>query len=457
MADNPALVAAIDSGRPVLPVFILDQETPGKWAPGAGSLWWMHQTLESLGKTFAAAGAPLVLRRGRVADVLRHLVHEVGAAEIHAGRPVEPWARRVLDELVATAGVPVHLHRTTLLFDPGSVRTLSGGAYGVFTPFARACLARPKPAAPLAAPTTIAGISVASDRLEDWQLLPTQPERAAGFRRTWKPGEAGAAERLAKIAAQTVADYDRTRNLPGEDGTSALSPRLHWGELSPGQIWHAVDDIEGAGKDSYLSELLWREFSANLLWHHPDLPEKPLRPEFANMPFRDDAADLTAWQRGQTGIPIVDAGIRQLWGLGWMHNRVRMITASFLVKHLLLPWQEGEAWFWNTLVDADLASNSAQWQWVAGSGADAAPYFRVFNPVLQGRKFDADGNYVRRWVPELARLSDKALQAPWEASESELAQAGVRLGHTYPHPIVDLPAGRARALAAYKTIGRSPE
>ena len=454
LADNPALAAAIASGLKVLPVYVLDRETPGPWAPGAASLWWLHHSLASLGAAFTAAGAQLVLRRGRTADVLRHLAHEVGAAEIHTGRAVEPWARDVLDDIVATAGVPVHTHRTSLLFDPESIRTQSGGAYGVFTPFARACLARPAPAAPLPAPDAIPGATgIASDRLEDWRLLPDRPDWAAGLRATWVPGEKAAAARLAKVTAKIVGGYDRTRNLPGQDGTSALSPRLHWGELSPGQIWHAVDKVEGAGRDAFITELLWREFSANLLWQHPNLPDTPLRPEFARMPVRDDPAGLRAWQRGRTGIPIVDAGMRQLWELGWMHNRVRMIVASFLVKHQLLQWQEGEAWFWDTLVDADLASNSAQWQWVAGCGADAAPYFRVFNPVLQGRKFDTDGAYVRRFVPELARLSDHALQAPWEASAVELAAAGVRLGATYPHPVLDLAAGRARALAAYKQLG----
>ena len=367
LTDNPALMAAIASGRPVLPLFVLDRETPGKWTSGGASLWWLHHSLESLAAGFASAGAPLVLRRGRTADVLRHLAHEVGAAEIHAGRAIEPWARNVIDELVATAGVPVHTHRTSLLFDPDGIRTQSGGSYGVFTPFARACLARPKPTAPLPAPRAIRGATgVASDPLEEWGLLPTQPDWAGGLRETWKPGEAAAAARLATVAAGIVGGYDRTRNSPGQDGTSALSARLHWGELSPGQIWHAVDGVEGPGRDSYVNELLWREFCANLLWHHPDLPEKPLRPEFAGMPVRHDPAGLRAWQRGRTGIPIVDAGMRQLWQLGWMHNRVRMIVASFLVKHLLLPWQEGAAWFWDTLVDADLASNSAQWQWVAG-------------------------------------------------------------------------------------------
>ncbi len=455
MHDNPALVAAIASGRPVLPLFILDRETPGRWAPGGASLWWLHHSLVSLGESLEKAGAKLILRRGAAVEVLRHLVHEVGAAEIHAGRAIEPWARKVMDEVVSTSGAKLHLHRTALLYEPDGIRTQSGGAYGVFTPFSRACLARGAPDKPLSAPLSFKGVSAPSDELADWKLLPARPDWAAGLRARWVPGEAGAAQRLKRVVADVVKGYDQTRNFPGQDGTSALSPRLHWGELSPGQIWHAVEGIESKGRTTFVNELLWREFSANLLWHHPDLPEKPLRPEFAAMPWRRDAAGLRAWQRGQTGIPLVDAGMRQLWNTGWMHNRVRMVVASFLIKHLLLPWQDGEAWFWDTLVDADLASNSAQWQWVAGSGADAAPYFRVFNPVLQGWKFDPKGDYVRRWVPELARLPDKALQNPWDASEEELAAAGVRLGETYPRPIVDLAAGRARALEAFAGLNKA--
>ncbi len=254
-------------------------------------------------------------------------------------------------------------------------------------------------------------------------------------------------------------NYARTRNSPGMDGVSMLSPRLHFGEISPAQAWHAAEAARpGAeGTRVWTDELLWREFSANLLWEHPILPEAPLRGEFAAMGWRDDRAGLAAWQRGRTGLPIVDAGMRQLWHLGWMHNRVRMITASFLVKHLLLPWQDGEAWFWDTLVDADLASNAAQWQWVAGSGADAAPFFRVFNPVLQGEKFDPEGAYVRRWVPELARLPDRFLHAPWSAPADILDAAGVAIGRTYPAPVVDLAAGRARALAAFRLLPRAAE
>jgi deoxyribodipyrimidine photo-lyase len=301
---------------------------------------------------------------------------------------------------------------------------------------------------PTPAPARIPGVAgVASDRLEDWGLLPTAPDWAGGLRNAWSPGEAGAQARLAAFAAAALDRYKAERDMPGMDGTSRLSPHLAWGEIAPRQLWHA-----GAGYEKFRDEVLWREFAANLLWQHPGLPEAPLRAQFAAMPWRSDAAGLRAWQRGQTGVPIVDAGMRQLWQTGWMHNRVRMVVASFLVKHLLIPWQDGEAWFWDTLVDADLAQNAASWQWVAGCGADAAPYFRVFNPVLQGRKFDPDGAYVRRFVPELAALPDAAIHAPWEAAPLLLAGAGVRLGATYPHPIVDLPMGRDRALAAFAAL-----
>ncbi len=300
-------------------------------------------------------------------------------------------------------------------------------------------------------------------RSNSWGLLPTRPDWAGGLRATWSatgpgdaPGEAGAQRRLRRFADAVLDAYDASRNSPGMDGTSMLSPRLHWGEVSPAQAWHAADAARpgSRGTQVWTDELLWREFSAHLLWQHPTMPEAPLRGEFAAMAWRRDPAALRAWQRGRTGVPIVDAGMRQLWRTGWMHNRVRMIVASFLVKHLLQPWQDGAAWFWDTLVDADLASNSAQWQWVAGSGADAAPFFRVFNPVLQGRKFDPDGTYVRAYVPELGRLPAPLIHAPWEASAPKLAEAGISLGRTYPPPIVDLGAGRARALAAFRALPR---
>ncbi|MDE2575464.1 MAG: FAD-binding domain-containing protein, partial [Rhodospirillales bacterium] len=298
--------------------------------------------------------------------------------------------------------------------------------------------------------------AIASDRLEDWRLLPRRPDWAGGLRASWTPGEAGAAARLAAFLDAGLDGYAARRDLPGIAGTSKLSPHLAWGEISPGAMWHEAAARGGAGLGVFVNELLWREFSAQLLWHNAELPSAPLRRDFAAMPWREDAPALAAWQRGQTGIPIVDAGMRELWHTGWMHNRVRMVAASFLVKHLMIPWQRGEAWFWDTLVDADLATNAASWQWVAGCGADAAPYFRIFNPVLQGAKFDADGAYVRRFVPELAALPARHIHAPWLAPPAALAAAGIRLGTDYPAPIIDLAAGRARALDAFHALPKSP-
>ena len=456
LRDNPALAAAIATGRPVVPVFVLDQETPGKWAPGGASRWWLHHSLASLAADLKRCGVQLVLRRGRYDSEIPRLVQESGAVEIHAGLPIEPWARQAMRGLHTSLPIKLHVHRTTLLFEPASIVTGAGGPYSVFTPFARACRARGMPAPPIAAPERIKPSKpLYSDRLEDWGLLPTHPDWAVGLRETWKPGEDGAAARLAEFAGDGVDDYADRRNVPGQSGTSMLSPHLAWGEISPAEIWHAVTQAGGAGVSSYLNEILWREFCAHLLWHNPHLPDAPLRPAFAAMPWRTDKPGLRAWQQGKTGYPIVDAGMRQLWRTGWMHNRVRMITASFLIKHLLLDWRVGEAWFWDTLVDADLATNAASWQWVAGSGADAAPFFRVFNPVLQGEKFDPDGAYVRRYVPELGDVPDRHIHAPWQAPPDLLALAGVLPGRDYPAPLVELGMGRIRALEAYKKLGRA--
>jgi deoxyribodipyrimidine photo-lyase len=457
LADHAALQAAVASGRRVLPVFVLDDSAG--WAPGGASRWWLHHSLAALAASLHARGAPLVLRRGSPLAEIPKLAKQAGADAVHVGAAVEPAARqadRALAEALQADGVALHRHRTTMLFNPDQLRTQAGGVYGVYSPFARAAFAAGGPKPPLSAPATIAGATPpTSDRLDAWGLLPAQPDWAGGLRATWTPGEAGAAARLRDFLTAGLQSYDARRNLPGVPGTSMLSPHLHFGELSGPTAWHAAIGAaqhRGKGLETFLRELLWREFSIYLLWHHPDLPETPLRVEFAQMPWRDDAAGLRAWQRGLTGVPIVDEGMRQLWQTGWMHNRIRMVAASFLVKHLLIPWQSGEAWFWDTLVDADLAANSASWQWVAGSGADAAPYFRVFNPVLQGRKFDPDGGYVRRYVPELAKLDARDIHAPWEASDAALAAAGVSLGHNYPRPIVDLAEGRNRALAAYAAI-----
>ncbi len=456
LTDQAALQAAIDTGRPVLPVFILDAEAAGAWAPGGASRWWLHHSLAALQRSLTGCGSGLVLRRGDSATIIAEIVRDSGAQDVFTGGSAEPWARRVdraAAETLGQLGARLHRMRTSMLFHPDSVRTKSGGAYAVYTPFANACLALGGPKTPQPAPVNIPTPPLpASESLDSWRLLPTRPDWASGLRETWTPGEAGAAERARSFLTHGLDDYATARDRPGEDGTSMMSPHLHFGEISPVQLWHQAHRQAGQGRERFIRELLWREFCLHLLWHHPTLPEAPLRPEFAAMPWRDDPPALRAWQRGRTGVPIVDAGMRQLWQTGWMHNRVRMIVASFQVKHLLLPWQQGEAWFWDTLVDADLANNAASWQWVAGCGADAAPYFRIFNPVLQGRKFDANGDYVRRFVPELGKLDRRHIHAPWEAPAAVLAEAGVELGISYPRPIVDLAAGRARALAAYAEI-----
>lgn len=447
LADNPALAAL--EGRPALFVYILDDEAAGAWAHGGAQRWWLHHSLASLAADLAARGASLHLARGPAGRIIPELAAEIGASEVIAGRLYEPWARKrdaAIAETLQADGRKFTLHSSSLLHEPHRIRTGTGKPYSVYTPFSRALFALGEPPPPLPAPRRIEAIAHPGLALDALALLP-QRDWAREFPQHWQPGEAGAATRIKAFTAMTR--YDATRNLPGIPGTSGLSPSLRFGEISPRQLWHAARAAGVTGDATFLKEILWREFAYHLLWHRPELPEAPLQPSFANFPWQPDDKLLRAWQRGMTGYPIVDAGMRQLWRSGWMHNRVRMVTGSFLVKHLLQPWQAGEAWFWDTLLDGDLASNAASWQWVAGCGADAAPYFRVFAPVLQGEKFDADGAYVRRWVPELANLPDKFLHKPWEAPEIILRGAGIRLGVDYPRPIIAHAEGRARALAAY--------
>jgi deoxyribodipyrimidine photo-lyase len=456
LTDHAALHAAISSGRKLVACYVLDDAAGGAWAMGGASRWWLHHSLKALAASLQRAGVTLILRRGDSFTEILRLAREVNAAELHVGQPNEPTARAAVDALqttLASHGCILHRHWTTLLVDPDSLRTGAGTPYGVFTPFAKACIASGIDPNPLPAPHHIpAAPSPDSDHLDDWALLPIRPDWAGGLRDAWTPGEAGALARLHHFTAGPIEQYAEARNLPGTDGVSRLSPHLHWGEISPRTVWQEASRHTGQGPQSFRAELLWREFSAHLLWHHPRLPDAPLRESFTRMQWRNDPSGLHAWQRGQTGIPIVDAGMRQLWHTGWQHNRVRMITASFLIKHLLIDWRAGERWFWDTLVDADLGSNAQNWQWVAGSGADAAPFFRIFNPWLQGKKFDADGGYVRQWVPELANLGAEHIHAPWDAPKEALATAGITLGKTYPNPMVDLMEGRDRALAAFKTI-----
>ena len=466
MQDNPALHGALARGGPVVPVYVLDDAGDAAWPPGGAARWWLHRSLASLDASLRERGSRLILARGRAEDELPRLIETTGAGAILWNRRYEPAVRErdaAIKAAFTSAGLEAKSFNGALLHEPHTIANKQGGPFQVFTPFWRHCLTLPVDAplkltaATLPAPTKWPR----SLALAELELTPKIPWDA-GLAEAWEPGEAGAARRLKRFASAAMSAYADERDFPGSDGTSMLSPWLHAGELSPRQIWAAAQaqsrdsgvfpPSRGAGV--FLSEVGWREFGYHLLYHFPRTPEAPLRREFERFPWADDpgGAKLRAWQRGRTGYPIVDAGMRQLWHTGWMHNRVRMIVASFLVKHLRLPWQRGAAWFWDTLVDADLASNTLGWQWSAGCGADAAPYFRIFAPVLQGRKFDPDGDYVRRWVPELARLPGEHLHAPWEAPAEMLAAAGVKLGETYPRPIVDHATARAEALAALKQL-----
>ncbi|HEY4133994.1 MAG TPA: deoxyribodipyrimidine photo-lyase [Alphaproteobacteria bacterium] len=463
LADNPALAAAVESGAPVIPVYVHDEQAPGEWAMGGASLWWLHRSLAALGADLSQRGSRLILRKGAASDALDRLIEQTGAQAVLWNRLYEPWAiarDTAIKSSIAARGIRAESFNAGLLFEPWTVKTGGGGPYKVFTPFWKACLAAPAPAMPRKAPQTLAAPKAwpAGDKLESWNLLPAKPDWAGGLREAWTPGEAGAMDRLSLFLDDGLADYAEMRNRPDVDGSSRLSPHLHFGEIAPRQVWHRVQALSDAGKTSaasaagFLREIGWREFSTHLLYHFAQLPKLPLQASFAAMPWRTDAAALAAWQRGRTGYPIVDAGMRQLWQTGWMHNRVRMIVGSFLVKHLLLPWHAGEVWFWDTLVDADLANNAASWQWIAGCGADAAPYFRVFNPMLQGEKFDPQGAYVAEWVPELAELPAPFIHRPWTAGLAMLKEAGVVLGKTYPKPIVEHQGGRTRALNAWKSL-----
>jgi len=464
LADNPALLAAVAAG-PVVPVFILDDEAPGKWAMGGASRWWLHHSLDALDKALRKTGSRLILRRGKAAAEIDKLIGETGAAGVFWNRCYEPFAvarDRDLKTALKARGLGANSFNASLLFEPHEVLNRSGEPFKVFSPYWRACRAMGDPPPPSKAPKTIPAPSQwpGSDGLADWTLLPSKPDWAGGLRQSWTPGETGAQERLQEFIDQALSDYAGGRDVPSIDSTSRLSPHLHFGEIGPRQVFHtvrfALQDKRSAALaksgEKFLQELGWREFCHSLLFHFPQLPEHNWRREFDRFPWQRDKAGLRAWQRGRTGYPIVDAGMRQLWQTGWMHNRVRMVAASFLIKHLLIDWREGEAWFWDTLVDADLANNAGGWQWVAGSGADAAPFFRIFNPVLQGEKFDSKGEYVRHYVPELAGLPDDLIHRPWEASASHLADAGITLGKTYPHPVIEHDHARQRALRAFQSL-----
>lgn len=460
LADNDAVGAAVRGGGPVVPVYIWDPDLELPWPPGAASRWWLHRSLASLDRSLRARGSRLVIRRGPAGPALAELARTVGATRVVLSRRFEPAVAArdagIVRDL-ASEGIRAEQVRGNVLFEPVEIRTQAGGPFQVFTPFWNATQAMPGGVAAVrAAPRRIPPPHrwPSSLAITDLGLEPGV-EWDGGLRDAWSPGEAGARAALRRFVRQPLRGYETGRDLPGIAGTSRLSPHLHFGELSARAVWHAAMAAQHRpGAIAFVRELGWREFAVHLLHHFPKTPEQPLRAQFRAFPWRTDARQLRAWQRGRTGYPIVDAGMRELWATGWMHNRVRMIVASFLVKHLLLPWQRGAEWFWDTLVDADLANNTLGWQWTAGCGADAAPFFRIFNPVLQGEKFDRDGSYVRRWVPELAGLPDGVLHKPWTATREQCEAAGVVLGRTYPRPIVDHATARGRALAAFAALPR---
>ncbi len=462
--DHPALVAAATSGRPVVPLYIFAPAAEGAWPAGGAARWWLHHALDDLSDALTKAGSRLCFAQGDPLAVLLRIALEIGAKSVYWTRRYDPVAvrhERDVEEVLRARGFEVRSFAGSTLREPGAVENRSGGPFQVFTPFFRHYLALGEPERPLPAPQSIPAPRVWPDSLplEALGLLPRLPW-AAAFPRHWQPGPSGAAAALEGWLLGEWRAYKAQRDEPGRvDGVSRLSPHLHFGELSVRRIWWAMRELAPAGSAAehpglpWLRQLIWREFAHHLLYHFPHTDREPLRSEFREFPWRPPEPEaLAAWQQGRTGYPLVDAGMRELWQTGWMHNRVRMVVASFLVKHLLIDWRVGAAWFWDTLVDADLPNNTLGWQWTAGCGADAAPYFRIFNPMTQARKFDAEGHYVRRWVPELAALESPFIQAPWEAPASVLAQAGVRLGIDYPRPLVDHEAARARALAALSSM-----
>ncbi|CAB4890583.1 MAG: deoxyribodipyrimidine photo-lyase [Actinobacteria bacterium] len=449
VADNPALAAAVDRGQPIVFVYIWDEVSTGIRPLGGASKWWLHHSLDRLSTRLTRLGSRLVLRRGAAHDVIRDLLRETGATAIYWNRRYGGAERDVdaaIKEYARAAGLEAHSFQASLLVEPWTIRTGGGTPYTVFTPFWKAFLARAEPPrAPLDAPKALpAGLAddIASDRLDSWNLLPQHPDWSAGLAARWNPGEQSAHDQLERFVEARLGRYADERDVPAEFVTSELSPHLRFGEISPFQIWHRVDQIRRTANaemsrnmSKFLAEVGWREFSYNLLFHWPDIATRNFDRRFDGFPWAPpDPQVLSAWQDGRTGVPLVDAGMRELWQTGYMHNRVRMVAASFLIKNLLIDWRIGEQWFWDTLVDADPASNAASWQWVAGCGADAAPYFRVFNPVLQAEKFDPKRLYLRRYL------------GAFDGADAD----------AYPEPIVELANARTRALEAFAEVSSLP-
>ncbi|TQJ33130.1 cryptochrome/photolyase family protein [Arthrobacter sp. SLBN-122] len=452
--DNPALNAAAALDLPLTVVYVLDEESAGIRPLGGATRWWLHHSLQALSSALEARGSRLLLRRGPAGPVIKEVAAQTGAAHLFWNRRYGQPERNIdaaLKSWAAESGLEASSFQANLLFEPWTVKTGSGGPYKVFTPFWRACLAGQEVRDPFAPPSVIPGPPLpgclqTGDDLDSWRLLPSSPDWSGGLAATWTPGEEGAHHRVDDFLDGPAGEYGTGRNLPGTEGTSRLSPHLRFGEVSPFRVWHGIrrryPQKVPADVGIFRSELGWREFCWQLLYNNPELATRNYRPEFDRFAWQQPGrSELEAWQQGRTGYPLIDAGMRQLWQTGWMHNRVRMAAASFLVKNLLTDWRVGEEWFWDTLVDADAASNPANWQWVAGSGADASPYYRIFNPVTQSKKFDAVGRYLREFVPELAGLDNKSIHEPWKTGVPD-----------YPEPLVELPESRERALAAYQQL-----
>ncbi|HTL16289.1 MAG TPA: deoxyribodipyrimidine photo-lyase [Patescibacteria group bacterium] len=463
LADNTALNKAVRREVPIIPLFIWAPQEFGEWAPGAASRWWLHQSLTHLDADLKRVGAKLIFRSGDSLAALRDIVSKTRAAAVFWNIRYEPAPGnydRVVERELQAQGCEVKTFQAGFLTDPGAVRNSSGKPFQVFSSFWRSCLRSMEPEEPAPAPRKLTPFlgRLSSEPLSAFKLEP-EVNWTSGISAVWQPGEAGAWRALRRFSAAEPGQYRLNRDRPGvAGGASRLSAHLHFGEITARQVWHCLR-LKNAGtagpswkSSQFITEIGWREFAHHLLCHFPQTPTRPLRVEFERFPWRPAPTLLKAWQRGRTGYPIVDAGMRELWATGWMHNRVRMIAASFLVKDLLITWQEGARWFWDTLVDADLANNTLGWQWTAGCGADAAPFFRIFNPVTQGEKFDPDGTYVRRWIPELASLHKAWIHKPWHAPAEALERAGVILGRDYAMPIVDHAAARLRALAAFQSL-----
>lgn len=460
LSDNPALTHACSHHDSILPIYILDES---ETFLGDAQHWWLHHSLISLDNNLKKFGLNLYLRRGNAFDILKQLVHEHQIEAIYWNRCYEPHTIErdtTIKQFFQTLGIQVISSNGSLLNEPWQITTTTGHFFKVFTPYWRACLKQLHIPSPLHLPNTPQSLPITGDSIEDWKLLPTQPNWASAFENYWQPGEEGAQTNLTDFVDFHLQAYDTTRDIPIKNATSRLSPHLHFGEISPWQILRAIETVKLDKSynlksiERFLAEIGWREFSYHLLYHLPSLPEKNFKSDFDAFPWKNDEQFLKQWQKGKTGYPIVDAGMRELWHTGYMHNRVRMIVASFLTKDLLIDWRLGANWFLNTLLDADLANNSASWQWVAGCGADAAPYFRIFNPVLQGEKFDPGGDYIKQWIPELQPVPTQWIHQPWTAPSNKL---GIYLGRDYPYPLVEHAKARKEALHYYKSLEKKTD